>query len=64
VTVYLAYYDTGFIDGVDYLLAVCASYEIAVAVIEGHKKTRDKEMEYEDRAKWWVVPVEVKTTAA
>jgi hypothetical protein len=57
--VYLAMYSTGFMDSQSEILAVCASYSRALNVIDTHMVTRDRTLEYRDRADWWVDEKEV-----
>ena len=58
--VFLAYYHDGFTDDYPKRLEVCSSKECAEKVIEEHKRTRDKDMEYKDDATWWIEELEIK----
>ena len=51
-SVHLAWYQTGFIDDSPHLLGACASDSIADAVIEAHKRNRDKDYEFRNAASW------------
>ena len=61
MTIYAAYYRTGYVDDRRVLLGLCATREIAEAVIEKHKRERDTWKEYRGHAKWWVVEYRVLT---
>ena len=59
--VFLAYYHTGFTDDPPELLDVCDSDASASAVIEAHKRERDRDCEFEDKATWWTQARAVRT---
>jgi hypothetical protein len=54
IRVYLAYYHTGFTDDPPVLLDVFSSRDAANDFVESHKRARDRQGEYEDKAEWWV----------
>jgi len=51
MTVYLAYYHAGFQDDAPDLLAVCDTRKIAESFIVTHKRTRNRDYEYKNKAK-------------
>ena len=53
-SVVLAYYHTGFSCDPPELLDVCASVAVAESVLARHKATRDRGVEFRDKATWWV----------
>jgi len=50
--VILAWYHSGYMDEGPKLLAVCATSDVADAVIEQHQHSRDKTLEYKHKATW------------
>ncbi len=59
--VFLAYYWTGFTDDSATVLEICDSRKTANAVLREHKRTRDTEAEFQNRANWWVRRERVRT---
>jgi hypothetical protein len=59
--VFLAYYWTGFTDDGAMVLAICDSRKTANTVLREHKRTRDVNGEYGNRANWWVRRERVRT---